>query len=142
MPSASCQPCGNRRQQQHHGRQTEACGEDGPTKTGKTRRRDCATIRAAGTTTLSGKCDGTTGSTAANATDAANATEVGPAGDAAGDDATAADANDGTSATNAAGDATHGDAHAAATCKYDGIPTTVWCAKPAWADLLTRRGEF
>ena len=67
---------------------------------------------------------------------------MGPAGHAAVDDAIAADADDGTAATDAAGDATHDDAHAAAAGKHDGIPTTVWRARPVRADLLTRRGGF
>ena len=104
--------------------------------------RDCGIIRAADATSLSGKCDGSTGGTSADATDATHATAVGPAGHAAADDATAADANDGTAATDAAGDATHEDAHAAAAGKHDGIPTTVWRAMPVREDLLTRRGGF
>ena len=78
MRNASCKPCCHRHEQQYHGRQPEVCREDGPTKSGRTRRRDCGTIRAAGTTTLGGKCDGATGGTAADTIDAANATEVGP----------------------------------------------------------------
>ena len=67
---------------------------------------------------------------------------MGPAGHAEADDATAADANDGTAATDAAGDATHDDAHVAAAGKHDGISATVWRARPVRADLLTRRGGF
>ena len=68
---------------------------------------------------------------------------MGPAGHAAAaDDATSADTDDGTAVTDAAGDATHDDAHAAATGKHNGIPTTVWRARPVRADLLTRRGGF
>ena len=142
MQNASGKPCRHRHEQQYHGRQPEVFREDGPNKSGRTRRRNGGTIREAGTTTLSGKCDGATAGTAADVTDAANATAVGPAGHAAADDATAADANDGTAATDAAGDATHDDAHAATAGKHDGIPATVWRSRPVWADLLTRRGGF
>ena len=118
------------------------CLEDGPTMSGRTHRRDCGIIRSAGATTLGDKCNGATGGTAADATDATNATAVGIAGHAAADDATAADADDGTAATDAAEDATVDDVHAAAAGKHDGIPATVWRARPVRADLLTRRGGF
>ena len=131
-----------RHEQQYHGRQPEVCREDGPTKSGRTRWRNSGTIRAAGATTLGGERDGATAVTAADAADTTNATVVGPARHAAADDATAADADDGIAATDAAGDATHDDAHAAAAGKHDGIPATVWRARPVWADLLTRRGKF
>ena len=67
---------------------------------------------------------------------------MGPVGYAVADDATAADVDDATAATDAAGDATHDDAHAAAAGKHDGIPATVWRARPVRVDLLTRRGRF
>ena len=76
------------------------------------------------------------------ATDAAHATAVVPSGHAIVDNATGADTDDGTAATDAAGDATHDDAHVAAAGKHDGISATVWRARPVQADLLTRRGKF
>ena len=67
---------------------------------------------------------------------------MGPAGHATADDATAADEDDGTAATYDVEDTTHDDTHAAAAGKHDGIPTTVWRARPVRTDLLIRRGRF
>ena len=144
MQNASCKPCCHRHEQQYHGRQPEACKENNPTKSGRTSRRNGSTIRAAGTITLGGECNGATAGTAADAADTANATAVGPTRHAAADDATAAYADDGAAAdaADAAGDTIRDDAHAAAAGKHDGNTAAVWRARPVLANLLTRRGGF